>query len=390
MKPQLFFLYLASFITLAGFSMVFPLLPFYAQHFGATNSQIGLLAVSFSISQFLAAPIIGRISDRFGRKPILAISLIGSSLSFLLFGLAHSLTWLFIARTLQGAFSSGAFPIAAAYIGDVTTPENRTKYISRLTAVQSMGFIVGPATSGLLSGLSFTLPFFLASAIALINSLFVILLLSESLTKKTEKLVIREGLVNIKAMVRNLRGEFGTLFFLLSGWAFAISNLQVAFPLFAEERFSFTGTQNGFIFAFMGVLGAVVQWIFLPKTVKLIGEHKTALIGVFIMAAGQFLIPTARSVAFLTSFILTSSLGGSLLRPTLNAILSKEAKEGQGTTMGIAFSFESLGRIAGPLVAAFLLAAMGTQSQFILTSFILILGALFFLKATIKTHKRVM
>ncbi|MBI2450469.1 MAG: MFS transporter [Candidatus Nealsonbacteria bacterium] len=388
MKSQLFFLYLASFITLAGFSMVFPLLPFYAQTFGATNAQIGLLAASFSIAQFISAPIIGRLSDRFGRKPILAISLAGSAVSFLIFGLSPSLAWLFLARTMHGIFSAGAFPIAAAYIGDVTSKENRVKYMGRLTATQSLGFIVGPAASGLLSGVSINLPFFAASAVSLINSLFIIFWLSESLTKKTEKLAIKEGLINLKAVVNGLRGEFGTLFFLLSGWAFAISNMQVAFPLFAEEKFAFTGVQNGFVFAFMGTLGAIVQWVLLPKAVKIIGEHKTAAIGVFIMAAGQFLIPTAPSVIFLTAFILTSSLGGSLFRPTINAILSKEAKEGQGATMGMAFSFESLGRVMGPLAAAILLTTLGIQSQFVLTSSILIIGVLLFLKATTKVHKK--
>lgn len=388
MKSQLFFLYLASFITLAGFSMVFPLLPFYAQYFGATSTQIGLLAASFSISQFLSAPLIGRISDRFGRKPVLAISLAGSSLSFLIFGLAPSLAWLFIARTMHGIFSAGAFPIAAAYIGDITTKENRTKYMARLTAVQSLGFIVGPATSGLLSGIEITLPFFLASAVSLINALFIIFLLKESLAKKTEKLLIKKGVVNIKAIFANLKGEFGSLFLLLSAWAFAISNLQVAFPLFAEEKFSFTGVQNGFVFALMGTLGAIIQWIFLPKAVKIMGEHKTAAMGAMIMAAGQFLIPNAWSVAFLIPFILTSTLGGSLLRPTLNAILSKEAKEGQGTTMGIAFSFESLGRVMGPLAAALLLATLGTQSQFILTSLILIFGAAYFILSLKPSHSQ--
>lgn len=106
------------------------------------------------------------------------------------------------------------------------------------------------------------------------------------------------------------------------------------------------------------------------------------------MATGQFLIPNAPSIAFMTMFILTSALGGSLLRPTINAILSKEAKEGQGTTMGIAFSFESLGRVAGPLSASLLLATLGTQSQFVLTSFILVVSALLFFKTTVRVHKK--
>lgn len=385
MRSPLFLLYLAAFIAIAGFGMVFPLLPFYAQSFGATPTQIGLLAASFSLGQFLTAPIIGRISDRFGRKPVLSVALLGISLSFFIFGLARSLPWLFFSRVMHGVFSSGVFPIASAYIGDVTTREERVKFMGRLTATFSLGFIVGPTFSGILSGYSQTLPFFVASGVALFNSFFILLFLKESLTQKAEKLVIKRGLVNIRAIVSSLRGEFGIFFFLLFSWAFAISNFQVALPLFSEEKFAFGEAQIAFVFAFIGIIGALIQFLILPKAVELTGEHSIVAVGALIMALGQFLISTASSVPLLVLFISTSTLGGSLLRPTINALLSKEATEGQGTTLGLAFSFESLGRIGGPLIAGVLIAAVGTQSQFIATALILSFGFLLLLK---KIHLR--
>lgn len=379
-QTNLLFLYLAVFVTIAGFGMVFPLLPFYAQSFGATPSQIGFLAASFAIGQFIASPIVGRISDRFGRKPILGIALAGASLSFFIFSQAQSLAWLFFSRTLHGIFSAGVFPIASAYIGDTTAKEERVKHISRLTAIFAFGFIVGPAISGLISPISQTLPFLLASILAGFNALFIFLLLPESLTKRAEKIVLKEGLINIKAIIRGLRNESGVLFFLLFSWAFAISNFQVAFPLFSEAKFNFSGRETGFIFTLTGLITATVQWFLLPRLVKKYREFYILAVGVLIMSIGQLLIPVSGTVIFLAVFAALSSFGGGLFRPTANAILSKRTLEGQGTTMGLAFSFESLGRMVGPLSAGVLISLFGTQSQFILTGFILIFGLLFLLR----------
>lgn len=386
MRSPLFLLYLAVFVAISGFGMVFPLLPFYAQTFGASPTQIGFLAASFSIAQFLASPLVGRASDRFGRKPILGLALLGTSVSFLIFSLASSLPWLFFSRALHGVFSSGAFPIAAAYIGDVTTKKERVKFMGRLTATFSLGFIVGPALSGFLVEKGYTLPFLTAAAVAFLNSLFIFFFLPESLTQKAEKLILKEGLVNIKAVVHGLRGEFGILFFLLFSWAFAISNFQVALPLFAEEKFVSSASQIALVFTFAGTVGALVQFLILPQITKWFGEHLTVALGTLIMGVAQFLISLSPNFAFLLFFSSTSTLGGSFLRPTINAILSKETKEGQGTTMGLAFSFESSGRVAGPLLAGILIATLGTQSQFVLTSLILFFGFFLMLKELRTTH----
>lgn len=364
-------LYLAVFINIVGFGMIIPLLPFYAQSFGASNTQIGLLAVSFSITQFLASPFFGRISDRIGRKPILAISLFGSALSFLFFGLAQSLLWLFILRALHGIFSAGAFPIASAYIGDTTSREERTKYMSRLAAVFALGFVFGPAFSGILSGNNLTLPFFAASIVSAANAIFIWLFLPESLTKKEKGIALKEGLVNIGAMVSAFRGDFGIFFLLLFSWAFALSNLQLAFPLFSQEHFSFMASDNGYFFAFIGTVAAIVQWVILPKISRFFVDSRIMAIGILLAAIGQFLVPWAKTIFGLYLATAIYTFGSSMLRPVINSILSKETREGQGTTMGLAFSFESLGRIAGPLSAGFLIEVLGTKTQF-LVSFVLL------------------
>lgn len=371
-------LYLAVFISIVGFGMVIPLLPFYAQSFGATNTQIGLLAASFSITQFLAAPFFGRISDRIGRKPILAISLAGSALSFLFFGLAESLFWLFILRALHGIFSAGALPIASAYIGDTTSKEERTKYMSKLAAIFALGFVFGPAFSGILSGNNLTLPFFVASIVSAANAIFIWLFLPESLTKKEKRIVLTEGLVNIKAMMVAFRGDFGIFFLLLFSWAFALSNLQLAFPLFSEEHFSFTARDNGYFFAFIGTVAAIVQWVILPKISRFFIDTKVIAIGILFAAIGQFLVPWAKTIFGLYMITAIYTSGSSLIRPVINSILSKETRGGQGTTMGLAFSFESLGRIAGPLLGGLLIGILDVRSQFILSSVVFFISLIVF------------
>ena len=377
---RLLFLYLAVFITIVGFGMVFPLLPFYAQRFGATPVQLGFLAASFSIAQFLAAPIVGRLSDRYGRKPVLTIALLGTSASFFAFGFAPSLVWLFVSRAIHGAFSSGVFPIASAYIGDSTAKKERVAYMSKLTATLALGFIVGPAVAGMLAPIFPALPFLIAGLLALCNALFIFVFLRESLTKKAETFVLKEGLVNIGAIIRAFRGEFGTLFFLLFAWAFALSNLQVAIPLFVEEAFSFHEQQTGFIFAWIGTVAATIQWFFLSSITRKLGELPTMALGTVGMAIGQALISYAPAPAFLFIFISISTVGSALLRPTANAFLSERTKEGQGTTMGFAFSFESLGRVAGPLAAGVFIATWGIHSQFLLSAAILAIALLFLVK----------
>lgn len=378
-------LYLAVFINIVGFGMVIPLLPFYAQSFGATNLQIGLLAASFSITQFLASPFFGRISDKIGRRPILAISLAGSSLSFLFFGLAKSLFWLFILRALHGIFAAGTFPTASAYIGDTTSKEERTQYMSKLAAIFALGFVFGPAFSGILSGNNLTLPFFIASVVSAANAIFIWIFLPESLTRKEKRIVLKEGLVNIRVLISAFRGDFGIFFLLLFAWAFALSNLQLAFPLFSEEHFDFTASDNGYFFAFIGIVAVIVQWLILPKISRFFIETKIIAIGVLLATIGQFLVPWGKTIFGLYAATAIYTLGSSMLRPIINSILSKETKEGQGTTMGLAFSFESLGRIAGPLLGGLLIGILNVRSQFILSAVIFLLSLVAF---TLSHHFR--
>lgn len=376
-QPPLFFIYLTVFVNIIGFGMVFPLLPFYARHFNASEWTVGLLAASFAIAQFLLSPIWGRLSDRFGRKPIIATALLGLSFSFLLFGLSDSLTWLFIARILQGVFSGAAYPVAQAYVADVTSKDGRIKGMGNLGASLAAGFIFGPGIGGTLSAVHFSFPFFVAAGLAALNFISVLVFLPESLTKKAEKLMIKEGFFNIRHMYHGLKGELGSFFILVFLWSFALTNNEVAVPLFGSERLNLSASTIGYFFSIQGLLAALMQSIFIYKITHFFGEHKTVVLGLSIMAVGLFLVPFAKIPLFLLMFMVLMTIGSSMTRPTLATLVSKETKEGQGTTMGIFSSFESFGRVLGPLLGGWLFSTFDYHSPFTISAVLIFITLIF-------------
>ena len=374
---MLFFIYLTVFVNIIGFGMVFPLLPFYARHFHASELTVGMLAASFAIAQFILSPIWGRISDRFGRKPIIAIALIGLAASFLLFGLANNLFLLFLGRILQGAFSAASIPVAQAYVSDVTSKEQRIKGMGNLGASLAAGFIFGPGIGGALSGINLSFPFFAAAGLAALNFISVLIFLPESLTKKAEKLMIKEGFFNIRHMYQGLKGELGSFFILTFLWSFALTNNEVGVPLFSQERLNLSALAIGYFFSMQGVLSAFMQSFLIYKITHFLGEHRTVVLGISIMAVGLFLIPFAKAPVFLLIFMVFMTIGSSMTRPTLASLVSKQTKEGQGTTMGIFSSFESLGRVFGPILGGWLFSTFGFHSPFTVSAILIFITLLF-------------
>lgn len=376
-KPHLFFLYLTIFVNIVGFGMIFPLLPIYAKEFQASETVIGLMAASFAVGEFLFAPFWGRLSDRFGRKPVILLSLLGISFSFAAFAVANTLTWLFISRFLQGVFAVGALTSASAYVADVTTKESRIQGMSRLGASFATGFIFGPAIGGFLSSINHQLPFFAASALTLFNLALVQLLLRESLKEKEEKIIIKEGFLNFKAMYQGLKGELGTLFILMFLWSYALSNNQVAIPLFGAEILNISTILVGVLFSLQGLSAGGVQWFLLAKITPKFGEHKTVFLGLSIMAASLLLLPFSPIAMVMAFLMMAFSFGSAITRPTIQTLISKSTHEGQGTTMGIASSFESLGRIIGPILGGLLFSKLGFYYPFVISAALILVTLIF-------------
>lgn len=380
MDKRIPLLYITVFINILGFGMVFPLFPLFAETFKASVLDIGFLAAAFSFAQFLTSPLLGRMSDRFGRKPIITFSIIASMVSFIIAAFAPNLAVLYVSRIIHGIASAGIFPIASAYIADITSSEDRAKYMGKIAGVFSLGFMFGPVIGGFLGSGGFMLPFLVAAVVSLINLVFISAMLPESLTKKAEKMVLREGLFNFTQIYHGLRGDFGVLFFLLFAWAFYIGNFQVAIPLYMQKIFSAGTVENGIFFSATGTTATIAQWFILPLVVKRIGELKTILIGLGLMILGQLFATIWASQFLFYAFFVISIMGSGLTRPTINAVLSKATRTGQGATMGLAFSFESLGRVAGPLIAGVTISTLGLSFPFLATVAVLSVGLILFWK----------
>lgn len=384
MRKRFFWLYVTVFVNIIGFGMIFPILPLFAEKFSASSFQIGLLAATFALGQFLFAPLFGRLSDRFGRKPIILFSILASMISFFVIAMADNLQIIFLSRFLSGAASAGNFPIASSYIADVTSKQDRAKYMGRISGIFSLGFVIGPVFGGILGNREFSMVFFAAAIICFVNLIFTFFFLSESITKKAEKFALKEGFLNIKAICKGLKGDFGVLFLLLFLWAFYISNFQVAIPLFTQDKFGFGPLENGFFFSLTGIVAALSQWFILPFVVKKIGEIKTIFIGIVFMALGQIFAPISVNVVIFYLFFIISILGSGFKRPSINALLSKGTRDGQGTTMGLAFSFESIGRFVGPLIAGSVIGSFGLSYPFWIAAFLLLIGLFVFWKVEMK------
>lgn len=383
---QIIWIYVTVFINILSFGMVLPLLPLFAETFGASAFEIGILVAIFSVGQFFAAPIWGRLSDRYGRKPILLASIAITAVAFSLIGFAKTLTAVFLGRFLHGVASAGNYPVAVAYIADKTTKEERTLYVSRISAVFATAFMIGPLAGGILGEESFSLAFLGAAGVALLNFFSVVAFLPESLTERQERKILSEGLFNFRAIWHGLRSDFGVLFFLLFAWSFYVSNFQLAIPLFTQERFGAGAFENAIFFSATGLVAAISQWFIVPRAVRWFGEIRTILAGIVLMILGQIFVPLSPTLLFFYAYFMVSVLGSALQRPTVNARLSKTTAEGQGTTMGLAFSFESMGRFFGPLAAGLTIGRLGFASPFINAAGLLGIGAILFWKKERRRH----
>lgn len=376
-------LYITVFVNIAAFSMVFPLLPSFAKELNASNTEIGLIASVFALAQLIFSPFWGMLSDKFGRKPIILIGITGLAASFFLFGITKHIPLLIVARFLQGVFSGASLPTARAYAADITTKEERVKIMGRVDGFIALGVILGPALVGFTGEHSIALPFFGAALVALLNALFVLFLLPESLRKEEQRsMVLKQSLLQLLFLFRELKSYLAPLFLLIFLWSFALSNNQVNVPLLVLEKFNLGIKEIGFIFMLLGFVSAIFQFFLLGTIARLLGKHRTILWGLAVMGFGFLVMPfLPNHLAWLYGATAFVAAGSAVSRPILSALLSEETPEGQGTTMGIANAFESLGRFISPLIGGFLF-GLAPFVPFLFSSVIIVLMLLFVLKRT--------
>jgi DHA1 family tetracycline resistance protein-like MFS transporter len=360
-RSPLLVIFITVFIDLVGFGIVIPVLPFYAEgtKFGASPREVGLLFASYSIMQLVFAPVLGRLSDKHGRRPILLISLIGTSAGFLILGFATTLWMLFLGRIIDG-ISGGNISTAQAYIADVTTKENRAKGMGLIGAAFGLGFVFGPAIGGVLSRWGINVPFIFAGTLAFANAILLYFTLPETVTPDhpaRTSAVAGRGWGQLMVSLKNSRLGFVLTIYFLSIVAFSI--MTATFSLFMMFRMGYDAFHNGWVFAFVGIISAIIQGGLIGKLVKRFGEPILAVTGGLLFSASLFAIPFIGPGAGwigILSIGAVSAIGQALSAPSLSSLASKSASASeQGGVLGAMQSVASLARAAGPAVAAFLI-----------------------------------
>jgi DHA1 family tetracycline resistance protein-like MFS transporter len=345
MSRPLLIIFVTILVNLIGFGIIIPLLPFYAQTFGASPLTIGLLFASFSLAQLFASPVLGHWSDRWGRRPILIFSLVGTVVSFVMLALAHSLAMLFAARIVDG-LSGGNITTARAYIGDIATEENRAKSFGMLGAAFGLGFIIGPALGGLFAHISYTAPIWAAAAITVVATLLAWFWLPETVHRVNAVSGSPWRALRELGGRPNLRLLFAIDF--LYWGSFAV--YQTTFALFGARRFGFDATHTGYLLATFGFLGVLVQGGLVGPVVTRLGEKRTLVVGLVFAAAGWGGSAMTHSLPLFIAMLVPGALGIGFCNPSLVSLVSGEAgKHEQGRVQGAAGALESLGRTVGPV-----------------------------------------
>lgn len=335
-------------IDLIGFGIVLPILPLWAEEFGASPLQIGALTASYAVMQLIFAPVWGRISDRRGRRPVILVSLAGSAVAALMIGLAGSLLALFAARLLQG-IAGASYAAAQAYVADVTTREERARGMGMIGAAFGLGFILGPAIGALFSSIDERLPFVVAAALAATNLAIAWARLPESRRPGTAPAPTPR-----LALVRRALGsaDLAPLVWLSFIATFAFVGMESTFALFGERRFGYDVPQIGLLFVYIGVMTALAQGFLVGRLVAAVGEGRALVGGLAGTAAGLLMTAAAQDLWLLLPGLGVLAIASGLVFSTTTALISlRAAEDDQGAVLGLGASVGGAARIAGPLVA---------------------------------------
>lgn len=361
-------------VVMLGFGIIIPILPFYVEHFGGGGTAMGALMSAFSVAQFIFSPIWGSLSDRYGRKPILMVGILGNAISHLLFAFSTELWMLVASRALGGILSSATLPTAMAFISDSTSEKERGGGMGIVGAAMGIGMVLGPGLGGMMAGMSLQAPFYLAAALSMVSLLLVWVLLPESLAaeqRTTGKVKIQGP--QIKEMISALTGPIGFLLILAFLHNFALTNFEGIYGFYAQKRYGYDEKTIGLILTVVGLVSAIVQGGLTGLVSKRFGDARvikaSLLASIFGFAAMIFPNTLPLVISAAGFFVLTNSM----LRPGVSSLISKKADIGQGTAMGLNNAFMSLGRIIGPLWAGSVL-DMNINYPFITGAIIMLIG----------------
>lgn len=360
-------------VDLIGFGVVIPILPFYAESYGASATVLGLLLTSYAGMQFLFAPVWGRLSDRYGRRPVMLSTIAGTAVALAALGLAPSLLWVFVARIAGGMFGAN-ISVASAYITDATSQEERTKYMGLLGASFAVGFILGPGIGGVLAPYGYHVPLLVAAGLAALNWIHAFFQLEEPADADVPRreAAAAEGAPTARRFVWPSAPRARRICVAYFVFVYAVSHLETVFAFLMMDQFGYDALHVAFILVFMGVIMAGVQGGAIRPLAKAFGERNLWIAGTLILAPCLAVVPFIDNVWILLLPLAASSVGRGLVHPSMLSMVSSAAgRDERGLVMGTFQSSASLARVAGPFAA-------GALYDWHLASPFLVAGALMF------------
>jgi multidrug resistance protein len=377
MNRILWVLVFIAIINSMGFGIIIPLLYPYGKKFGVTEHTIGLLTAAYSIAQFFATPVLGSLSDRFGRKPLLIISLIGTCVSFIIFGLANSIFVLFAARILDG-LTGGNISVAQAMVSDISSPKERAKNFGILGSAFGFGFVIGPAIGGLLSKFGMQVPFFFAAGIAILGVLLTLFFLKETNQNKTGRSPTKKNHFSFTSLVTVLKKPvIGTAVFTGFLLTMAQFTMLIGFQTFSVDELKLNPTQIGLFYGGFGISGILMQML-VPAVKRIISLQAVILFISTLFCLGMMIL-----AGFATGLVLFAiavgiyGLFNGLRNPMLNAIIADHNDGNErGEVMGVNQAYASIGQTLGPVTAG-LITAISIHSIFFLSSLYILIALLF-------------
>lgn len=395
-------IFFALVVIMLGFGIVIPILPFYVEHFGGSGKDLGMLMAIYSIMQFIFSPLWGNLSDRYGRKPILMVGILGFAATLAIYGLigelaaggliepATALKLLIAARGLGGVLSSATLPTSMAIISDTTSTQDRGRGMGMIGAAMGIGMVLGPGLGGLMSKISLSAPFYFGAGVSFIASILTWTTVAESLPPEQRlKSQNRIHLPNAQDIWSTLTGPIGLLLILAFLHSFALANFEGVFGLYAQKRYRYDAAQVGIILTVIGLISAIVQGVLTGPATRRWGDEnviKTSMLASVFGFIAMLLAPSqpariAVPVLLATGFFMFAN---AMIRPGVSSLISKRSNTSQGAAMGLNNAFMSLGRIIGPLWAGYSL-DLNLSYPYLTGAFLMLIGftaCIFFLQSS--------